>query len=242
MPNGHAGVIAVIPARGGSKRVPGKNERVLLGRRLIEYTIEAALTSGVFERVVVSTDSESIADISRGAGADVPFIREASLADDQAHVSAVTVDALERLAREGSTYVHVAQLLPNCPLRTAEDLQQSYEHFVLSGADVQISVARYGWQSPWWAMRAGPRGELIPLFQSEATQRSQDLTELVCPTGAVWWARTDALLRERTFHIHGRVGWEMPADRAVDIDTPDDLDLAEALLRHMLVTGGGRVS
>lgn len=222
--------LAVIPARGGSRRVPGKNIRDLLGRPAIAYTIDAALECGLFERVIVSTDSAAIADVARSCGAEVPFLRDPTLADDETPVSAVTVDALERLG--AGTFAHIAQLMPNCPVRTADDVRSSHEQFVESAAPAQLSVARFGFQNPWWAMRRDPQQRLVPLFSDRITARSQDLPELFCPTGAVWWARASVLIRERTFHVPGRTGWEMPWQRAVDIDTEDDWQLAEMMLRR----------
>jgi N-acylneuraminate cytidylyltransferase len=222
--------LAVIPARGGSRRVPGKSIRDLLGRPAIAYTIDAALECGLFERVIVTTDSEAIAAVGRSCGAEVPFLRDAGLADDQTPVSAATVDALQRLGAD--SFEHVAQLMPNCPLRIAEDIRSSHGAFVASGAPAQLSVARFGFQNPWWAVRRDPRGRLVPLFSDRITARSQDLPELFCPTGAVWWVQTAVLLRERTFHVPGRTGWELPWQRAMDIDTEDDWQLAEQLLRR----------
>ena len=119
--------IAIIPARGGSKRVPGKNIRPLAGKPLIAYTIEAALGSRLFHRVVVSTDSEDIAAVARTYGAEVPFLRSAGISDDITPVSAATADALERLDPDEDQYRLVAQLMANCPLRTAEDVRSSYK-------------------------------------------------------------------------------------------------------------------
>jgi len=221
--------LAVIPARGGSRRVPGKNVRDLLGRPAIAYTIDAALECGIFERVIVSTDSEEIAAIARRCGAEIPFLRDPALADDETPVSAVTVDALERLG--SGAFTEVAQLMPNCPVRTADDIRASHEQFVESASPAQLSVARFGFQNPWWAMRRDPQQHLVPVFSDRITARSQDLPELYCPTGAVWWARASVLVRERTFHVPGRTGWEMPWQRAVDIDTEDDWQLAEMMLR-----------
>lgn len=224
------GRLAVIPARGGSKRIPGKNVVPLLGRPLLAYTVEAALQSGLFSRVIVSTDSGEIAGAARSAGAEVPFLREARLSDDIVPVSAATVDALKRLDPDGDGFASVCQLMPNCPLRDARDLVSSCEQFERTGAEAQISVVRYGWQNPWWAMRRDDNLTLEPLFAEAATARSQDLPELFCPTGAVWWARAGALRREGTFHMAGRTGWEIPWQRGVDIDTQDDLDMALVLL------------
>jgi pseudaminic acid cytidylyltransferase len=224
-------VIAIIPARGGSKRVPGKNIRPLAGKPLIAYTIEAALKSEIFGRVVVSTDSEEIADVARTNGADVPFLRSSQISDDVTPVSAATADALERLDPDGTQYKIVAQLMANCPLRTAADLVSSCKQFSETSADAQISVVRYGWQNPWWAMRRDAGSfALDPLFPREMSARSQDLPELFCPTGAIWWGKTSVIREQRTFHIPGRTGWEISWQHGVDIDTPEDMEFAKTLL------------
>jgi pseudaminic acid cytidylyltransferase len=223
--------IAIIPARGGSKRIPGKNIRELAGKPMIVYTIAAAQASGAFGRVVVSTDDREIADIARQHGAEVPFLREADLADDFTPVSAVTADALFRLDPAGNKFDAVAQLMPNCPLRTADDIHESYLQFEGTGTHSQISIVRYGWQNPWWAMRRNERQGLEPLFHEQLTARSQDLPELFCPTGAIWWARAETLRRTKTFHVPDRTGWEISWQHGIDIDTLEDFALADVLFR-----------
>jgi N-acylneuraminate cytidylyltransferase len=222
-------LLAVIPARAGSKRIPAKNVRPLAGRPLIVYSIAAARDSGLFSEVVVSTDSEAIAAIAREAGAQVPFLRAADLADDHTPVSMATWDALRRLDPDGTRFDAVAQLMPNCPMRTAADLAASYEAFRAGGADAQISVCRYGWLNPWWAMRLAEGGVLTPVLEERLAERSQDQPDLVCPTGAVWWAKAAVLAAQQTFHVAGRTGWLLPWERALDIDTYDDWRLAEVL-------------
>jgi CMP-N-acetylneuraminic acid synthetase len=223
--------IAIIPARGGSKRLPGKNIRPLAGKHLIAYTIEAALESALFHRVVVSTDSENIAAVSQTNGAEVPFLRSSEISDDVTPISAATADALDRLDPDGTQYQFVAQLMANCPLRTAKDLVSSYKQFSETAADTQISVVRYGWLNPWWAMkRDASNFALDPLFPNEMRARSQDLPELFCPTGAIWWGKTRVIREQRTFHIPGRTGWEIEWQHGIDIDTPEDMAFAEALL------------
>jgi CMP-N-acetylneuraminic acid synthetase len=223
--------IAIIPARGGSKRVPGKNIRPLAGKPLIAYTIEAALESKLFHRVVVSTDSEEIAAVARTNGAEIPFLRSPEISDDVTPISAATADALERLDPDGTHYQFVAQLMANCPLRTAEDLVSSYKQFSETATDTQISVVRYGWQNPWWAMKRDASSfALDPLFLHEMSARSQDLPELFCPTGAIWWGKTRVIRDQKTFHIPGRSGWEIDWRHGVDIDTPEDMAFAELLL------------
>jgi CMP-N-acetylneuraminic acid synthetase len=230
--------LAVIPARGGSKRVPGKNVRPLAGKPVLVYTIEAALQSGLFARTVVSTDSARIAAVALEAGAEVPFLRDAALADDHTPVSAVTVDALERLDPGASLFRWVAQLMPNCPLRGADEIRASYQEFFESGAPTQLSITRFGWMNPWWAMARAVGGELQPVFADLTTRRSQDLPELFCPTGAVWWGQAEVLRRHRTYHVPGRTGFELEWRRAVDIDTEEDWAMAEALLSGRGLNGG----
>jgi CMP-N-acetylneuraminic acid synthetase len=226
--------IAVIPARGGSLRLPGKNIRPLAGQPVIAYTIGAALNSELFARVIVTTDDERIADVAVRYGAEVPFLRDASLADDHTPVSAATVDVLERLDPFSSHFSVVAQLLPNCPLRDADDVRDSYQQFITTGARAQLSVAQYGWQPAWWAMKRTPDLRLVPLFPAEAVRRSQDLAPLFCPSGAIWWARADTLREARTFHQAGRTGWAIQLSHAIDIDTEEDWLLAELLMQHRL--------
>jgi N-acylneuraminate cytidylyltransferase len=223
--------LAVIPARGGSKRVPKKNIRPMLGVPLMARTIAAARDSGLFGRIVVSTDCEDTAAVAREHGAEVPFLRAAGLADDHTPVSAATLDVLERLDPEGQEFDHVCQLMANCPLRTADDVVDSHRQFVESGANSQISVVRYGWQNPWWAMERDDDYALRPLFAERLTQRSQDLPPLFCPTGAIWWARAASLRRHGTFHTDDRTGWEIDWRNGLDIDTEDDWELAALLLR-----------
>jgi N-acylneuraminate cytidylyltransferase len=210
--------------------VPGKNIRPLLGRPAIEYTIDAALASGCFERVIVTTDSEEIAGIARAAGAEVPFLRSAALADDETPVSAATVDALERVDPDGRVAL-VAQLMPNCPLRNEADVRASHAHFIRSSTGSQLSVTRFEWQNPWWAFRREANDVLVPLFPDRILAPSQTLPTLFCPTGAIWWARAAVLRRSRTFHVPGRTGWEIPWQRSVDIDSESDWEMAEQLLR-----------
>jgi pseudaminic acid cytidylyltransferase len=226
-------IIAIIPARGGSKRIPGKNIRPLAGKPMIAYTIAAARDCGLFDHVIVSTDSPEVAEVARRYNAEVPFLRDENLADDFTPASSVTVDMLVRLDPAGDKFDSVAQLMPNCPLRTACDVGDSHRQFAKTSAESQISVVRYGWQNPWWAMRRNEGQELEPLFKEQMTARSQDLPELYCPTGAIWWARAGALRRTKTFHIENRTGWEIPWQRGIDIDTFEDWAMAEILFQGL---------
>ncbi len=227
-------LIAIIPARGGSKRIPRKNVRSFEGEPIIGYTIAAARDSGLFEEVVVSTDDLEIAEIARKYGAKVPFLRDRNLADDSTPVSSVSLDAVLQLDPAGEHFETVAQLMPNCPLRNSGDVVQSYEQFKGTGTDSQISVVRFGWQNPWWAMLQNEEHKLEPLFKEQMSARSQDLPPLFCPTGAIWWMKTEILRQTKTFHVPDRTGWEIPWQRGIDIDTFDDWKMAELLFRLQL--------
>lgn len=234
--------LAVIPARGGSRRIPHKNIRAFAGRPMLTYTVEAARASSLFDRVVVSTDSPDIAAIAESFGADVPFLRASTLADDITPVSLVTLDMLNRLDAAGEHYTEVVQLMPNCPLRTAEDIRSSAAQFIATRSHAQISVVRYGWQNPWWAMRRDGASVLAPLFPAQMLERSQDLPDLYCPTGAIWWATAEALRRERTFYCADGTGWEIPWQRGIDIDTMDDWQMAELLVAMQISAADGMVA
>jgi CMP-N-acetylneuraminic acid synthetase len=221
--------LAVIPARGGSKRLPRKNIMPFHGKPLIAWSIEAALSCGLFDRVLVSTDDKEIAEVAVRYGASVPFLRR-SFSDDQSPVSLATISALEQIEFElNETYSVVVQLMANCPMRTESDIRAGITNFERSGAPSQISCFRFGWMNPWWACRLDDVGQPDLLFPETINVRSQDLPKLFCPTGALWAAQTSALRSARTFHMPGRVFFEMPWDSAVDIDDIDDFRMAEAV-------------
>lgn len=228
--------IAIIPARGGSKRIPRKNVIDFDGRPMIAWTIDAALGAGIFDRVLVSTDDADIAAISRAAGAEVPFLRS-SAADDSSHASAATRLALgQAMQYWDETYEIVAQLMPNCPLRDAGHVKDAMDLFIRRGADFQISCFQYGWMNPWWAVTLGADGRPAPCFPQAMNARSQDLPTLYCPTGAIWIARAVAFLDAGTFYGPEHRFAPLPWTAAVDVDDTDDLVMARAI-RRMELTG-----
>lgn len=224
-------IIAVIPARAGSKRLKNKNVLSLYGKPMLAHTIEAALRSEIFEDVLVSTDEEKIARIARRYGASVPFLRDERLADDHTPVSEATLSAVEQMqAHTGKTYTAVVQLMPNCPCRDAKDIRDAYKQFSLSRSKFQISVFPFGWMNPWWAMRLDGQGRPQRLFPKAYTKRSQDLDKLYCPTGAVWIANMDALRQQKTFYGKGFSVFIMDWRHALDIDDQEDLQMAKIVL------------
>ncbi len=223
--------IGIIPARGGSKRIPQKNIMDFNGKPMMVWTIEAALGCGIFDQVLVSTDSEEIAEVAISSGASAPFLRLEN-ADDAASSSAATLSALRQAEIHWNTsYDVVAQLMPNCPLRNADHINDAVEHFGRGPTKFQISCFRFGWMNPWWAFSLN--AELIPkqLFPDATAKRSQDLEHLYCPTGAIWLSQRDALIEAGTFYGPSHRFYPMDWIGAVDIDDMNDYGMALALAK-----------
>jgi CMP-N-acetylneuraminic acid synthetase len=222
-------IIAVIPARGGSKRIPRKNIIDFAGKPMIAWTISAALESELFSHILVSTDDPEIATVSKDWGAEVPFLRD-SAADDISPVSRATLAALHQAeAYWGTDADTVVQLMPNCPLRRSDDIVAAFARFRSGAAPFLISCFRYGWMNPWWAHRLDPSGKPEPLFKCALSRRSQDIEALYCPTGAVWIANIAALRKSQTFYGPGHIFHPIEWTSAIDIDDPEDLAMARAV-------------
>ena len=230
--------IAIIPARGGSKRLPKKNIMDFQGKPMIAWTVEAALRSNRFERVLVSTDDHEIADVAIEYGAEVPFLRAAAT-DDHAPVSAATLGALKQAENHWKKrFDLVVQLMPNCPLRNADNIDSALRSYFFYRPEInfQISCFQFGWMNPWWAAQLDSSGKPVRLFPEAIAKRSQDLPDLFCPTGAIWVASADALRDAQTFYGPGHRFEPMPWENGVDIDDEDDLKFAQALV--YLKSGG----
>jgi len=224
-------VIAIIPARAGSKRIPNKNVHELGGRPMIAWTIEAAIKSSLFTDILVSTDGDGIAQLSKSLGARVPFLRRGNDADDYSPVWVATTNALIQMENYTvQKYDIVVQLMPNCPCRSASDIVRAYNHFLSLDTNFQISVFKFGWMNPWWAMRLNDKTmRPDPIFPEALKKRSQDLDDLYCPSGAIWIAKADALKREKTFYGENYSVFPIDWQSALDIDEKDDLEMAEAV-------------
>lgn len=221
--------IAIIPARGGSKRLPNKNILDFFGKPMIAWTIQAAIEAACFDKILVSTDDEEIARVARDYGADVPFLRPTA-ADDITPISSATLVALNQAEnyweREFKT---VAQLMANCPIRNGSDIRMAMAAFHANEAEFQISCFSFGWMNPWWAVKLDKEGKPEALFREAMGVRSQDLPKLYCPTGAIWVADAVAFKRDKTFYGKGHRYQPMHWTAAVDIDDAEDLELARAV-------------
>ena len=224
-------LVAVIPARGGSKRIPHKNVVDFMGRPMISWTIKAALDSGLFKRIIVSTDDKKIARVAEDNGIKVPFLRD-GFADDHSPVSQAVIKALGQTEDYyGEKYNTVVQLMANCPIRASEQIVDAYNNFISKGAKFQISCFKFGWMNPWWAVKLSE--DFIPnfIFPEIHGKRSQDLDDLYCPTGAVWIADCEGLRQEGSFYGSGYIFHPMNWKYAVDIDDYDDLEMAQAVYK-----------
>lgn len=222
--------LAIIPARGGSKRLPHKNIALVGGQPLIAYPISSALKSGLFYSVVVSTEDDEIAEISRRAGATV-IARPAALATDEAHEFGACAHVLDELAEEHTDPLAFCIIYPTAVFVLPDDLVQSAS--MLDGtpeADVVMAVARYPIH-PYKALKASPSGYLELMFPTEAKRRSQFYPEMVGSCGTFYWMRVAHFRKDQNYYPRRLVGYELAPDRAIDIDTPADLAWAEKLMR-----------
>lgn len=228
--------LAVIPARGGSKRIPRKNIREFCGRPIIAWSIEAALQSGCFDRVVVSTDDEQIAAAARACGAEAPFLRPAALADDHAGTLAVMRHAVETLAVDRQAG-RVCCIYATAPFLRAEDLRRGLETLEQSGADYAFSVTSFAFPIQR-ALRLTPRGRVEMFDPAQFATRSQDLEEAWHDAGQFYWGRAAAWLDKAPLFGHGAAPVILPRHRVQDIDTPEDWLRAEWLFRAMQAERG----
>ncbi len=228
-------VLGIIPARGGSKGVPRKNIRELLGKPLLAYTVECALKSTRLSCVVLSTDDKEIAAIGRGLGADVPFLRPAELADDAAPTYPVVMHAVQYLEGHGRSFDAVCLLQPTNPLRQPADIDACIELLENTGADSVISVLPVPHQyNPRWVYLKNGEGDLVlSTGESAPIARRQDLPAAFHRDGSVYVTRTEALRRDGNLYGTHVRGYLIDRERSVNIDTPEDWDIAE----RMLLTG-----
>jgi N-acylneuraminate cytidylyltransferase len=216
--------VCVIPARGGSKRFPRKNLARFKGVPLIGLTIETARESSVYSRVVVSTDDSEIAATAAGFGAEVRE-RPAALAGDLITLEPVLLDVVEWLEGQGEPVAVGSVMLTTSPLRRAGDVREAYERFRSSDADFLMVVSRY-LKSPFLALRQ--RDGFAELMFPDLA-RQQPPPPVWVDTGMAYFAHIEALRRERTFYGGRMVTYEVPIERAIDVDEPYHLRLAELI-------------
>lgn len=224
--------LAVIPARGGSKRIPRKNIRAFCGKPMIAWSIEAALHSTRFDKVIVSTDDSEIAGLAHQLGAEVPFIRPASLSDDHTGTMPVVAHAIDWINNNVAEVSYACCLYATAPFVQAADLARGFNMLEQSGADYAFSVTSYPFPIQR-AIRITADQRVEMLNPEHFNSRSQDLEEAFHDAGQFYWGRTDAWLTGKPLFSHSAVPIVLPRHRVQDIDTTEDWERAEWLFKAM---------
>ena len=223
--------IAIITARGGSKRIPGKNRKMFLGKPMLVYSVEAALSAGIFREVMVSTDDEEIAKIARAAGASVPFMRSEKTADDFATTDDVLMEVLETYGQRGENFDYMACIYPTAPFVTAEKLVAAMNLLVEQDASGVMPVVRYSF--PPQRGMAIREGKLVYCYPENAMKRSQDLEPVYHDSGQFYCYHVKRYLACKGDLPDGYLPVIVPETEVQDIDNPTDLELAEMKFRMM---------
>jgi len=231
--------IAIIPARGGSKRIPRKNIKHFHGKPIIAYSIEAALGSQAFDEVMVSTDDTEIAEVAKKYGASVPFLRSATTSTDMAMTVPVLLEVLDEYTRQGQNYDFGCCLYPCAPFITPNRLRDCMKLFLDSGADSALPVARFSYPPQRCLVVRG--GKAAMLHPENYNVRSQDLEPLYHDAGQFYCFRTASLRRERKLYCANTVPIVLLDTEVQDIDTEDDWLVAEVKYRILKETGLGSV-
>lgn len=223
-------ILAIIPARGGSKGLPNKNIKLLNGKPLVTYTIEAALAAAIFDKIIVSTDSPNIADAAKGAGAEVPFFRPAEYAADESSTMDVIKHAIAFFKGHNEEFDVVCLLQPTSPLRRREHITEAYALFEEKRANSLVSVCECE-HSPLWSNTIGEDLRMDDFIRSEVIgKRRQDLPQYYRLNGAIYLAYTEILLEQNSFIGSNSIAYKMKASESLDIDSLDDFQYAEYLL------------
>lgn len=224
--------LAVIPARGGSKRIPRKNIKTFGGKPMIAWSIEAALQSGCFDRVIVSTDDFEIAEVAQTHGAEVPFMRPLELSDDHTGTIPVIAHAINWQNANGQVVDLACCIYATAPFVQAQDLQRGLEVLRFSGAQYAFSVTSYAFPIQR-AIRITP-DQRIGMFQPEHFgTRSQELEEAWHDAGQFYWGEAGAWLAGKPLFSRDAAPVPLPRHRVQDIDTPEDWQRADWLFRAM---------
>jgi N-acylneuraminate cytidylyltransferase len=224
--------VAIIPARGGSKRIPRKNVKVFCGKPMIAWSIEAARASGCFDRIIVSTDDTEIAEVAREWGADVPFLRPESLSDDYTGTLPVIRHAVEWLVEHDAPVDYACCLYATAPFVSPEHLQEGWKRIKQGTCSYAFSITSYAFPIQR-AIQINEHGGVAMFSPEYYLARSQDLEEAWHDAGQFYWGRAGAWLEEEPIFGKNAVPVKLPRHRVQDIDTPEDWTRAEWLFQAM---------
>lgn len=225
-------MLAIIPARGGSKGVPGKNIKNLGDKPLIYYTIKAAKESVFIDRIIISTDDEEIAEVAKKCGAEVPFMRPDELATDTAKAIDTYLYTVNKLNESSNDLIEEFIVLqPTSPLRSATDIDNAVEIFIKNRADSVISVVEAE-HPPYWYKKITNEGILKDYFISNNSLNRQEYDRTYLPNGAIFVFRYNILKETLNYYTDKTYPYIMPKERSVDIDNVLDFKMAEFLISH----------
>lgn len=224
--------IAIIPARGGSKRIPRKNIKIFDDKPMIAHAILAAKSSGLFEHVVVSTDDDEITEIAQEWGAETPFLRPADLADDHTATVPVIAHAIQACQNLGWEFDNVCCIYPGVPFIQTKDLQAAFAHLNENTADYCFPVAEFS-TAIQRALKREESGRMQPFYPQYETIRTQDLEKAYHDAGQFYWGRATTWLKNSRIHSGG-IGYIIPNWRVVDIDTQEDWQRAEIIFKSLV--------
>lgn len=222
--------LCVIPARGGSMRIPRKNIRLFAGLPMLAHSIRSARECGLFDHIVVSTDDDEIARVAQEHGAEIPFLRPKSLADDYTGTNAVTRHAIEWYAEAGEPVDHCCCIYATAPFLLAADLLAGHDKLLQSGKAFVFAAARYPFPIQR-AIRLNARGEVEAFQPEHEFTRSQDLEPAYHDAGQFYWGTARAFLEDVSTFCTESLIVELPRYRVRDIDTEEDWEEAEVLYR-----------
>lgn len=221
--------ICIIPARGGSKRLPRKNIRPFLGKPILAYPIQTALRSGQFDEVMVSTDDDEIAEIARRFGAKVPFLRSPDTSGDHAIIAEVLAETLRRYSGTGASFDLACCLLPTSPLVRQVDLLSARAKLVAEGLDCVFPACRFSY--PIWRSLKLEDDRLRMNWPENYAKRSQDLPEAFHDSGQFYWFRVDRFVATGKLFTDNTGGIVLPESQVQDIDSEDDWRMCEMKYR-----------
>ena len=225
-------VVAIIPAKGNSKRISGKNYKKFDGKPIIAYTIEKLKRSGIFDRIIVSTDSKKIASISKRYGAEVPFRRPKFLSDDYTSGTSVINHGVKYLIREGCQFDYVCCVYPPNPFLQISDLKNGFKKIKSQKLNYVFSATPY--RFPFFRSFTFSRNKGIKaLFKNKINNRSQDLKQIMCDAAQFYWGRKKAWLQEKNLFAKGSDIIMIPEWRYHDLDTLNDWKHAELYYQNM---------
>ncbi len=228
--------VAIIPARGGSKRIPGKNIKQFAGRPIMGWVIDAARESGLFDRLIVSTDDSDVAEVAVEYGAEVPFLRPPELSDDHAGIIEVVQHAIGWMRKEDVPVEYVCCILATAPFLQADILSLAFEKLIESRASYAFSVTGYPFPIQR-AIRIDSTGRVEALWPENIKARSQDLEEVHHDAGQFYWGTSEAFEQGDVIYSNCSVPIRLPRYLVHDIDTAEDWKLAELMFNAMRESG-----